>query len=470
MAKECQKLLALIGISCDDSTIIQGITCDSREVKQDWLFVSLQGMSHNGDDFIDEVRAKGGIVITSHPHPDCYEVSDPQAALVLLINDYYDSPSDKLTIIGVTGTNGKTSVCSFLSQMFTEFGQRNVVIGTNGIQLDGYCYATQNTTPGMMVCLRVFLEAIRRGIHTVMMEVSSHAIDEGRLGFIRFDRLIYTNITQDHLDYHLTFTHYQYTKFKARLYLKENGRILLNQDRDELMEMLHLRTKGIITYGLKPSHVQISNVELRGSGSSFDIGQLHFETCLLSMNNVYNLAACIALFKSLGIHSHELCEVVSRIEAPAGRMEVLKLKNHTIWIDYAHTPDALRRLLEFANQVCIGRIITVLGCGGERDQDKRHQMGTIASTLSYRAIFTEDNSRGEDPVEIIKQMSVNVLDNVCVLIDRQKAIAFALSISMKSDIIIIAGKGNEQFLIVKEDKIPYNDKAFILKLTEEEPL
>ena len=127
-------------------------------------------------------------------------------------------------------------------------------------------------------------------------------------------------------------------------------------------------------------------------------------------------------------------------------------------------------MLEFANQVCIGRIITVLGCGGERDQDKRHQMGTIASTLSYRAIFTEDNSRGEDPAEIIKQMSVNVLDNVSVLIDRQKAIAFALSISMKSDIIIIAGKGNEQFLIVKEDKIPYNDKAFILKLTEEEPL
>ena len=228
--------------------------------------------------------------------------------------------------------------------------------------------------------------------------------------------------------------------------------------------------KGIITYGTKPSHVPISHVELRVSGSSFDIHQLHFETSLLSMSNVYNIAACIALFKSIGVHSHELCEVVERLHAPSGRMEVLQLKNHTVWIDYAHTPDALRRLLEFAKQVSLGRVITVLGCGGERDQEKRHQMGTIASTLSDLAIFTQDNPRGEELMMIIKQMSENILDNVKVIENRQEAIRYALSISVKSDTILVAGKGNEHFLIVKEDKIPYNDKAFIYQLSEEEPL
>lgn len=462
--------MQILNIPNDDETLIQGITCDSREVKKNWLFVSLDGIDHNGNEYVDEVKRKGGIVLSQIPKDGCIYIADARDALVKLINAYYGDPCEQLFVIGVTGTNGKTSVSSYLSQMFTEFGQRNVVIGTNGIMLDGYHYDTRNTTPSMMICLRVFLEAIKKGIHTILMEVSSHAIDEGRLGFIRFDRLIYTNITQDHLDYHLTFTHYQYTKFKARLYLKENGRILLNQDRDELMEMLHLRTKGIITYGTKPSHVQISHVELRSSGSSFDVGHLHFETKLLSMNNVYNLAACIALFKSMGIHSHELCEVVNHVEGVEGRMEVMKLKEHTIWIDYAHTPDALRQLLTFAKSVCIGRIITVIGCGGERDQDKRHQMGTIASTLSDMAIFTEDNSRNEVVDDILKQMSENVLDNVTLIPDRKAAITFALSISMKSDIIIIAGKGNEQFLIVKDAKIPYNDKAFIYQLSEEEPL
>lgn len=462
--------MQILDIQCDDETMIQGITCDSREVKENWLFVGLEGIGHNGNDFIEEVKLKGGIVLSQKVVDGCYYISDTKTALVKLINVYYENPCDQLFVIGVTGTNGKTSVSSYLSQMFTEFGQRNVVIGTNGILLDGYHYETMNTTPSMMICLRVFLEAIKKGIHTILMEVSSHAIDEERLGFIRFDRLIYTNITQDHLDYHLTFTHYQYTKFKARLYLKENGRILLNQDRAELMAMLHLRKKGIITYGTQPSHVQISNIELKNSGSAFDIGHLHFETKLLSMNNVYNLAACIALFNSMGIHSHELCEVVGRVEGVEGRMEVLRLKEHTIWIDYAHTPDALRTLLTFAKSVCIGRIITVIGCGGERDQDKRHQMGTIASTLSDIAIFTEDNSRHEAVEDILKQMSENVLDNVTLISDRKAAITFALSISMKSDIIIIAGKGNEQFLIVKDAKIPYNDKAFIYQLSEEEPL
>lgn len=470
MAKQLKELMHVLDIQCVDETMIQGITCDSREVKENWLFVSLEGIEHNGNEFIEEVKAKGGIVLSQSPAEGCFYTPDTKKALVELINAYYDNPCDQLFVIGVTGTNGKTSVSMYLSQMFTEFGQRNVVIGTNGILLDGCHYETKNTTPSMMICLRVFLEAIRQGIHTILMEVSSHAIDEGRLGFIRFDRLIYTNITQDHLDYHLTFTHYQYTKFKARLYLKENGRILLNQDRDELMEMLHLRTKGIITYGLSPSHVQLKNVELRSSGSSFDIGHLHFETKLLSMNNVYNLAACIALFKSMGIHSHELCEVVSRVEGVEGRMEVLRLKEHTIWIDYAHTPDALRHLLEFAKRVSVGKIITIIGCGGDRDQDKRHQMGTIASTMSDTAIFTEDNSRNEKVDDILKQMSENVLDNVILIPDRKAAIVFALSISMKSDIIIIAGKGNEQFLIVKDAKIPYNDKAFIYQLSEEEPL
>ncbi len=466
MVKQCNELLALIGIESDDKREIQGISCDSREVSTDWLFICTADKHQLR--YLEEAAQKGAVTISELNHGNGYLCEDCKQALCTLIDAYYDSPARQLFVIGVTGTNGKTSVASYLRQMFTCFGKQSVLIGTNGIDIGNEHIDNPNTTPSVMVSLHTFLQAIKQGISIVIMEVSSHALAEDRLGFIRFDRLIYTNITQDHLDYHLTFTHYQYTKFKARFYLKENGRILLNQDRPEVMELLHLRTRGIITYGTKPAHVQLKNIQLTSTASSFEVGHLHFETELLSMNNVYNLGACIALFKSLGIHNHDLCEAVKQLKPVAGRLEVVQAHDRCCWIDFAHTPDALRKLLEFARQVAHGRIITIIGCGGERDHEKRHQMGTIASTLSDIAIFTADNPRHEKVETILQAMRQNVLNNVFCIPDRKKAIVFALSISLKSDIIIVAGKGNEQFLIVNDEKIPYNDKAFIKEYNRED--
>lgn len=452
-----------IALISDDERIIQGVSCDSRDIEKDWLFVAIQGVQQSGEDFIEEVLEKGGIVLSEQKidRPNTYQCVQVSICLGILINEYYERPSEKLYVIGITGTNGKTSVAWLLKQMFEANQQKVTLIGTNGIEIANVHEINYNTTPGIMTNLAIFQKSIKQNIPILIMEISSQAINENRIAFIRFDTIIYTNITHEHLDYHKTFIHYQYTKFKARFYLKDKGKIILNQDRFELHEFFDLRRDGVVTFGARSGHLLIEDIELKDSGSNFMIENTRFSTDLLSMNSIYNITACLVLFKMLHIQPSKLVEVVASLQPIEGRMEVLKFKQQTIWIDFAHTPDALRRLLVFASSVKRGKVITVIGCGGERDREKRHQMGTIASSKSDIAIFTEDNSRHEKTGDIIEEMMLNVLNNVIVKEKREDAIALAVDMANESDIIIVAGKGNEQFLIVNDDKIPYNDKAFI---------
>lgn len=452
-----------IALISEDETIIQGVSCDSRDIQKDWLFVAVFGVQQNGEDFIDEVLAKGGYVLSEGKvdHARAYQCVQSSICLGILINEYYDRLCEKLYVIGITGTNGKTSVAWLLKQMFESRHQKVTLIGTNGIEVDNEHEVNVNTTPGVMTNLAIFQRSIKQQIPILIMELSSQAINENRIAFIRFDTIIYTNITHEHLDYHKTFIHYQYTKFKARFYLKEKGKIILNQDRFELHEFFDLKRDGVVTFGARSGHILIEDIELRADGSSFAIENTRFTTDLLSLNCIYNITACLVLFKMLHTQPSDFVTSVASLKPIEGRMEVLKVNKKTVWIDFAHTPDALRRLLVFANSVKRGKVITVIGCGGERDREKRHQMGTIASSKSDIAIFTEDNSRHESTSQIIEAMKENVLNNVIVKEKRMEAITLAMEIANEFDIIIVAGKGNEQFLIVNEDKIPYNDKAFI---------
>lgn len=464
MSKTLKVLLSKIGIETEDNQIIEGISCDSRDIKENWLFVAVKGNSHHGDEFIKEVLDNRAFVISENQcGVNCFRCEDCKAALAVLINEYYDYPSDQLMVIGISGTNGKTSVAALLKQLFEKWEKRCIVIGTNGIEYGTEFETIENTTPGIMDCLRVFLRAKKENWDILVMEVSSHAIAEKRIGFIRFDWLIYTNITQDHLDYHKTFAHYQATKFKARFYLKENGRIIIDNDRKELHELKRYLPDRVITVG-QTGDFKISAFLCLLDKTFLMINETIYQCDLIGENNARNLALAIALLSQFNYP--DLVLAIKELHVVEGRMELLKIQGWKILIDYAHTPAALKNLLLFARKS--GNVICVIGCGGERDQGKRHKMGTIASLYSQLTIFTEDNSRNEKIDDIILAMSENILNNVIIEKKRQSAIRLAFKMASKEDVIVVAGKGNEQFLIVNGTKIPYNDKAFIIQLLKGE--
>lgn len=460
MAKTLKQLCEGI-IDIQNDARLEGITTNSKEAKENWLFLAEK------EDYIQEALDHHAYVLSPfiYPHPHHYQVEE--LPIDELFQRYYDNLCDAFFVIGITGTNGKSSVAHYLRQLF-EFKKRKVcVIGTDGILISNQCYPTHNTTPSLMENFHTFQRCKRLGIQVIIMEISSHAIDQRRIDFIHFDRILYTNIQQDHLDYHHCLTHYQYTKFKLRNYLKKDGYIIMNNDTSQLSELLTLTTHHIITVGRKNAHYHIGNIQLACDGSSFEFANTAYQTSCLAEFNVENIALMLAVGKSLRYSDEELQRVVSHLHPLNGRLEVIK-QQPCIWIDFAHTPMAIKKVLLFAKRVAQGRVISILGCGGNRDQDKRAKMGTIASLYSDIAIFTEDNSRNEKTLDILKAMSVNVQKNVLWIENRQLAIQKALSLAKENDIILIMGKGNEQFLIANYGKIPYNDKAFILSLFEEE--
>lgn len=463
MAKTLKQCLKVIGIEVEDERIVQGISCDSRLCQKDWIFVAVQGAFHHGKEYIEEARAKQAFILCEEDEGDVI-IHEPHKILALLVNDFYDDPSHHFYVIGVTGTNGKTSTTFLLKEMLTRLGKKCLRIGTDQIEMNEEAMAYDHTTPTFMENLFLFLKAKQKKVEVIIMEVSSHAIHESRIGFIRFDCLVYTNISEEHLDYHLTMTHYRYTKFKARNYLKEKGEIILNYDRKELHDLFYL-THSVYTFGTY-GHLSVKNIVLHENKSYFEIDHVLFETSLIGLVNVYNALCVCAILVRMNYSLNELAIVLAQCEGMVGRMEVIYVNHKKVLIDYAHSSEALENLLLFAKSIVKKDLITVLGCGGERDQKKRPIMALLASQYSRVAIFTEDNSRNEPIENILKDMCYESYSNVIVEINRKKAIQLALAFASDDDMIIIAGKGNEHFIIAGNEKIPYNDKAYLMQLNK----
>lgn len=463
-------LFTQLHINCVDNREILGLSDDSREVEKDWIFVCRKGNTHHGIEFIEEAILKGAVVLCDEEihRKDVYVCGNVEYILQVLVELYYGDLCKDICIIGITGTNGKSSVAGILTQVLRLRRETVLQIGTHEVSFPEYSEVILNTTPGTFQLANYFRKAKNNAIHYIVMEVSSHAIDQNRICFIQFDLIVYTNISQDHLDYHLTKTHYRYTKFKLRRYLKQEGVIVVNGDFPYMMELLNLAQHRCISIGNKQSHYPIENIKLTEKDTFFSLHGYSFQTNLISMANVYNVVEVVAVCRKLGISYENLQELIVQIQPIKGRMEIIQERGITVWIDYAHTPDAIQSLLMFAQTMKQHHVICVIGCGGDRDQIKRHLIGNIACQFSDLAIFTADNPRYEDVQDIIGNMCEIPLKNYTIYENRYFALKHAIKIAQNSDIIIVAGKGNEQVQEIRGHRYYFNDRDCICELLHKE--
>ncbi len=447
---------------------MEGISDDSRIVMANWLFLARQGSRENGALYAQEALNKGAVVLWEEEDGiNCYHCEDMEKAQITLLRTYYHDPCKHLTVIGVTGTNGKTSVSHLLAQMMVQMGREVMLIGTGHIRYGDQDIEIDNTTPSACTLAYYFHLALHQRCHVLIMEVSSHAIDQKRIGFIRFDHVIYTNITSDHLDYHITKTHYRYTKFKLRNYLKRNGSIIVNHDDISLHPLYDLKDHKIISVGTKEAHLQISDIHLKPTGSSFLLEKEAYETKLIGYHNVINIAQCLAI---LHVHSIALPlrqSIVSSLHGIGGRMELHEFQSRYVIIDYAHTASALQTLLETVKPLKEKRMIVICGCGGDRDRSKRSEMAKIALAYGDIIIFTTDNPRSEPPYQILFDMIQGIEDGYEIFENRRYAIKYAVKIAQEHDIIVIAGKGDERYQSIDDKRYPFSDLECIKQMLED---
>lgn len=461
-------LLKQINIETNDQRIILGISDDSRMLQRDWLFLARRGTKQNGADYVSEALAKGAVVLwESKQQQDCYHCDDIAAAQAVLLRVFYEDPCRHLRVIGVTGTNAKTSVSAVLSQMLEALHQKVMTIGTGYIRYLDEKIVIDNTTPSACILAYYFHQALIRGIHTVVMEVSSHAIDQKRIGFIRFDAIIYTNIASDHLDYHITRTHYQYTKLKLRGYLKQNGFIVVNHDDASLHPLYDYYDHKIITVGQKQAHFQIGEISLKPWGSRFQLQNVAYEMCLLGIHNVYNVSQCLVVLHEMGVPQAKRQSIIKALHTVSGRMELHSLAFGYAIIDYAHTASSLKTLLATITQFKETRMIVICGCGGNRDKGKRREMAQIALRYGDIVIFTSDNPRDEKPYQILYDMIDDAAGAYEIFENRACAVKYAVKIAQEHDIIVIAGKGDEQYQIFNGKKYPFSDWESLKKALED---
>jgi UDP-N-acetylmuramoyl-L-alanyl-D-glutamate--2,6-diaminopimelate ligase len=463
-----------------EEMVIETIACDSRVKQHQGLFVALSGFKSNGEDFIKDAVAQGAIVVakkesgrtlSNYYIPDAVvvlDVEDPKTFLREVALRFYDHPSKKVRTIGVTGTNGKTTITYLLESIFKANHQASAVIGTVNYRIAGQVYPSKNTTPGFLENQSHLAFLAGSQIPYCVMEVSSHALDQGRVDGIDFVSAIFTNLTQDHLDYHKDMD--SYFKAKAILFerLGQSGSAIINIDDPYGQRLLCLSTGRNVTYAIKSqADVKATKINSSLKGMMIDIafphGQLSLSTRFIGEHNVYNiLAACACAFKE-GIALDKIKEGIEELSHVPGRLEPVDAhQNFFVFIDYAHTPDGLINVLKALRTVSTNKIILVFGCGGDRDRTKRPQMGKAACELADYSIITSDNPRSEEPKAIIEEIKSGFnKSNYEIIVDRTQAIGAALKMAKPQEIVLIAGKGHENYQIFKDKTIPFNEPHIV---------
>lgn len=452
---------------------VKDITNDSRKVLEGGIFIAVRGAAADGYKFIGDAVKKGAALIVSDRDFDAPEgvkkilVKDALKAAAATADNFYGHPSKKIKLAGVTGTNGKTTITYLVENILLTAGKDTGVIGTINYRIKGEELPSGNTTPGQMELQSLLARMLKGGVRHVVMEVSSHALDQGRLGNILFDAAIFTNVTKEHLDYHETVENYFNAKAKLFEKLKNGGAAILNND-DKLVRGLknNIRTK-CLTYGIEnESDITAKDLKLSIDSSNFTVktpeGDIAVRTGLIGRHNVSNILASAAAALALGINLKTIKKGIESFRSVPGRLELIDAgQPFRIFVDYAHTEDALYNVLTLLKEVTKrGNIITVFGCGGNRDRTKRPLMGNVACALSDKVIITSDNPRFEDPLRIISEIEAGVkgkFTNYNIVEDRRRAIAAALKAASKDDVVVIAGKGHEKCQIVGDKIIPFDD-------------
>lgn len=462
----------------DTNVKVAQVDFDSRKVVKDSLFVAQKGISVDGHLYIDKAIRLGATTIICEELPIRLEanitfiqVEDSSKTLAIIASNFYDNPSSKLKLIGVTGTNGKTTVASLLYQLLKKSGYKTGLLSTVQILVDTTVFNATHTTPDSVTINSYLHQMVLLGVDYCFMEVSSHGIHQKRTEGLEFAGGIFTNLSHDHLDYHVSFASYRDVKKSFFDSLPKTAFALTNLDDKNGNVMLQNTKARKRTYALKTlADYKAKIIEKSFSGTLISINDTEFWTKLIGNFNAYNLAAIIGVAYELGLEKIEILTIISQLESVSGRFEHLVSDNGVIAIvDYAHTPDALKNVLETINNIRTNneKLITVIGCGGDRDKTKRPKMAHIASQLSTQAIFTSDNPRTENPETILEEMEEGVsaenLKKIITISDRRQAIKTACKFSETGDILLIAGKGHENYQEISGERFHFDDLVEVKK-------
>lgn len=473
-----------------DSTLeIAGLAYDSRQVKPGDLFVAVRGHQSDGHGFIEKAIEKGAVAVAAEkltgrePRVTTLLVPDSRKALSKLALAFYANPFQNITLIGITGTSGKTTTAYLLESIVQAAGGKPGVLGTVNYRYGDKKVPAPVTTPESLDLIRFSRDMADHGVTHMVMEVSSHALDQGRTQDCPFNVAVFTNLSRDHLDYHSTMD--EYFAAKSRLFTglqpDSSGKTpaaVINLDDPRGKELLAVTRAKTFTYGLgKDRQIRADAVQMGKEGLTFRLttpaGERVVRSSLIGDFNVYNILASAAAGLALDLPLEAVVRGIEALKAIPGRLErVENRKGLTLVVDYSHKPDALFKAMTALKPYVKGRLITVFGCGGDRDRGKRYEMGRLAGEHSDVAIITSDNPRSEDPLSIVKEIEKGMLDSglkkgggnshpgrgYFLEVDRREAIRKAVAMADKADVVLIAGKGHEDYQIVGSEKRPFSDQ------------
>lgn len=472
-------LNAVVG---DTGLAINAIDFNSKNIVNNDVFVAIKGNVVDGHNYIDSAIKQGAVAVICEVMPEILidgitylEVDSSSKALAIMASNYYGEPSKNLRLVGVTGTNGKTTIATLLYQLFKNAGYKVGLLSTVKIMVDAIEYQATHTTPDSLTINRYLTAMNSSGVEFCFMEVSSHGIDQNRTEGLHFEGGIFTNLSHDHLDYHNTFAEYRDVKKSFFDKLPKKAFALTNVDDKNGAIMLQNTKAKQYTYALKSyADYKAQILENQLSGLLLKLNDSEVWTRLIGNFNAYNVLAIYAAAELLGLEKVEILRLVSDLQSVSGRFQYfISEKKITAIIDYAHTPDALQNVLETINSIRTKNeeLITVVGCGGDRDKAKRPKMGHIATVLSTKVIFTSDNPRSENPETILNEIEKGVeLQNfkkVLTISDRKQAIKTACQLAQPNDIILIAGKGHETYQEIKGERFDFDDYQIVEELLKQ---
>ncbi|MCL1990656.1 MAG: UDP-N-acetylmuramoyl-L-alanyl-D-glutamate--2,6-diaminopimelate ligase [Defluviitaleaceae bacterium] len=454
---------------------VTSIEMDSREVKVGSLFICVKGYTVDGHHYVKQAVARGAVAVIVEKDVETdvpvIKVKSTQRAMAVLANAFYDNPTSKLQLIGITGTNGKTSVSHLIEALLRRAGRRTGLIGTLGMKMNEATFETKNTTPDSLTLQKMFTQMVEAEIETAVMEVSSHALHMGRVHGCQYDVTVFTNLTQDHLDYHKTMDAYRaaksllFSQLGHAYDVKHPKYAILNVDDAATAEYIVASQGIVITYGIdNEADLMACDVKTTSRGTTFtllmnDVARV-VQMGLVGKFNVYNMLATLGAGLAAGLQLDAMIEDIPHLSGVPGRFELVDAgQSFSVIVDYAHTPDSLENVLKTIKAFTEGKIYCLIGCGGDRDKTKRPMMAEIASHLSDYPIFTSDNPRTEDPIAILKDMEAGIVqNNHQTIVDRKEAITYAINQAQPKDVVLIAGKGHETYQIIGEKVLDFDDR------------
>jgi len=480
LSAEINKLLGALGakkVVGDTRLKIRAIQYDSRLVQPGDLFVAIRGFRQDGHQFIPQAIARGASAILAEKDGDFQPdlkvlVEDSRLALAGLASEYYDHPSSKLSVIGVTGTNGKTTLTYWLKSILDSAGAKTGLIGTVKYFIGRDEFTASRTTPESLDLQAFLQQMVCAGIDTVVMEVSSHALELRRVYGIDFHVAVFTNLTREHLDFHKTMENYRQAKGVLFNSLGTDKYAILNLDDPTSLYYASLTKSEKLFYSLKDKKAQFFAKSFKFGPAGTEVvyitpsGEENYKLKLTGEFNLSNFGGALAAAQTLGLSYDQIKKGAESFSGAPGRMEKIDLgQDFNIWIDYAHTPDGMQRVLETVRSFTSGRLFCLFGCGGDRDQGKRPQMGKVAESWADLIILSSDNPRGENPDEIISDIleGINQRSKVKVILDRKEALEYTVSSAKAGDTLLVTGKGHENYQEVRGVKYSFNEREIIEK-------